>query len=150
MCHPARSKRMCCFLSSRRRHTRCYRDWSSDVCSSDLSNWRSIAHRISDEIYQRLTGEQGYFNTQIVYIAEQGAQNRRIKRLSIMDQDGENHRFLTSGNELVLTPRFSPSSREITYMAYQSNGRSEGPRVSLFNLNTGQQEVLGDFPGMTF
>jgi len=114
------------------------------------SNWRSIAHRIADEIYQRLTGEQGYFNTQIVYIAEQGPQNRRIKRLAIMDQDGANHRFLTSGNELVLTPRFSPSSREITYMAYQSTGRSETPRVYLFNLNTGQQEVIGDFPGMTF
>src|SRR3546814_4766006 len=68
-----------------------------------------------------------------------------------MDQDGANHRFLTSGNELVLTPRFSPSSREITYMAYQSNGgRGETPRVYLFKLNTGQQEVLGDFPGMTF
>jgi TolB protein len=118
--------------------------------TSSPANWRSIAHRIADEIYQRLTGEQGYFNTQIVYIAEQGPQNRRIKRLAIMDQDGENHRFLTSGNELVLTPRFSPSSREITYMAYQSNGRAEVPRVYLFNLNTGQQEVLGDFPGMTF
>ncbi|MEO3428883.1 Tol-Pal system beta propeller repeat protein TolB [Pelagibius sp. CAU 1746] len=114
------------------------------------ANWRGIAHRIADEIYQRLTGERGYFNTQIVYIAEQGPQNRRIKRLAIMDQDGANHRFLTSGNELVLTPRFSPSSREITYMAYQSNGRAEVPRVYLFNLNTGQQEVLGDFPGMTF
>ena len=114
------------------------------------ANWRSIAHRISDEIYERLTGEQGYFNTQIVYISEQGPHNRRIKRLAIMDQDGENHRFLTSGAELVLTPRFSPSSREITYMAYQSNGRSEVPRVYLFNLNTGQQEVIGDFPGMTF
>ncbi|MGF1595041.1 MAG: Tol-Pal system beta propeller repeat protein TolB [Kiloniellaceae bacterium] len=118
--------------------------------TSSPANWRSIAHRIADEIYQRLTGEQGYFNTQIVYIAEQGPQNRRIKRLAIMDQDGENHRFLTSGNELVLTPRFSPSSREITYMAYQSNGRAEVPRVYLFNLNTGQQEILGDFPGMTF
>ena len=114
------------------------------------SNWRSIAHRIADEIYQRLTGETGYFNTQIVYVAEQGPQNRRIKRLAIMDQDGHNHRFLTSGNELVLTPRFSPSSREITYMAYQKQGNTEVPRVYLFNLNTGQQEVLGEFPGMTF
>jgi TolB protein len=114
------------------------------------SNWRSIAHRIADEIYQRLTGETGYFNTQIVYVAEQGPQNRRIKRLAIMDQDGHNHRFLTSGNELVLTPRFSPSSREITYMAYQQQGNTEVPRVYLFNLNTGQQEVLGEFPGMTF
>ena len=114
------------------------------------ANWRSIAHRISDYIYQRLTGEAGYFSTQIVYIAEQGPQNRRIKRLAIMDQDSENHRFLTSGEELVLTPRFSPSTREITYMAYQREGNREVPRVYLFNLNTGQQEVLGEFPGMTF
>jgi TolB protein len=114
------------------------------------ANWRNIAHRISDEIYARLTGEEGYFNTQIVYVAEQGPQNRRIKRLAIMDQDGENHRFLTSGNELVLTPRFSPSTREITYMAYQRDGNREVPRVYLFNLNTGQQEILGEFPGMTF
>jgi TolB protein len=114
------------------------------------ANWRNIAHRISDQIYQRLTGESGYFTTQIVYVAEQGPQNRRIKRLAIMDQDGANHRFLTSGNELVLTPRFSPSTREITYMAYQEDGNAEVPRVYLLNLNTGQQEVLGEFPGMTF
>ncbi|MEQ8354682.1 MAG: Tol-Pal system beta propeller repeat protein TolB [Kiloniellaceae bacterium] len=114
------------------------------------ANWRNIGHRISDFIYERLTGETGYFTTQIVYVAEQGPQNRRIKRLAIMDQDGENHRFLTSGNELVLTPRFSPSTREITYMAYQAKGNAEVPRVYLFNLNTGQQEVLGEFPGMTF
>ena len=114
------------------------------------ANWRNIAHRISDQIYQRLTGESGYFTTQIVYIAEQGPQNRRIKRLAIMDQDGENHRFLTSGNETVLTPRFSPSTREITYLAFQRSGNREIPRVYLFNLDTGQQEVLGEFPGMTF
>ncbi len=114
------------------------------------ANWRNIAHRISDQIYQRLTGESGYFTTQIVYVAEQGPQNRRIKRLAIMDQDGENHRFLTSGNETVLTPRFSPSTREITYLAFQRSGGREVPRVYLFNLDTGQQEVLGEFPGMTF
>ena len=110
------------------------------------SNWRRVAHIISDVIYKRLTGEDGYFDTRIVYIAERGPQNRRVKRLAIMDQDGANHRFLTDGNELVLTPRFSPTTQEITYMSYLGNT----PRVYLFNLNTGQQEVLGDFPGMTF
>lgn len=114
------------------------------------ANWRNIAHRISDFIYERLTGEVGYFNTQIVYIAEAGPQNRRVKRLAIMDQDGQNHRFLTSGNETVLTPRFSPTTREITYLAFQRSGGREIPRVYLFNLDTGQQEVLGEFPGMTF
>ena len=110
------------------------------------TNWRRVAHIITDAIYKRLTGEEGYFDTRIVYISESGPQNRRVKRLSIMDQDGANHRFLTDGGSLVLTPRFSPTTQEITYLSYVA----KKPRVYLFNLSTGQQEVLGDFPGMTF
>lgn len=109
-------------------------------------NWRRVAHLISDAIYERLTGESGYFDTRIVYVAESGPKDRRIKRLAIMDQDGHNPRMLTSGAELVLTPRFSPSNQEITYMSYYGNK----PRVYLFDIETGQQEVVGDFPGMTF
>jgi TolB protein len=109
-------------------------------------NWRRIAHLISDAIYKRLTGEDGYFDTRIVYIAESGPPNRRAKRLAIMDQDGENHRFLTDGQFLVLTPRFSPSQQEITYLSYFN----DRPRVYLFNIDTGKQELVGDFPGMTF
>ncbi len=108
--------------------------------------WRRVAHIISDEIFERLSGDSGYFDTRIVYIAESGPQNKRIKRLAIMDQDGENHQFLTDGSFLVLTPRFSPTSQEITYLAYFKNE----PRVYIFNLETGQQELLGSFPGMTF
>lgn len=109
-------------------------------------NWRRIAHLISDAIYKRLTGEDGYFDTRVVYIAESGPRDRRVKRLAIMDQDGENHRFLTDGRFLVLTPRFSPSQQEITYLSYFN----DRPRVYLFNIDTGQQELVGDFPGMTF
>lgn len=114
--------------------------------STIASNWRRIAHIIADAIYKRITGEEGYFDTRIVYIAEKGRQDRRVKRLAIMDQDGENHHFLTDGKDLVLTPRFSPSQQEITYMSYFGGV----PRVYLFNIDTGRQEVLGDFPGMTF
>jgi TolB protein len=109
-------------------------------------NWRRVAHIIADEIYKRITGESGYFDTRIVYIAEQGPPDRRIKRLAIMDQDGANHRFLTDGSSLVLTPRFSPRAQEITYLSY---GRGQ-PRVYIYNIDTGQQEVLGNFPSMTF
>lgn len=109
-------------------------------------NWRRIAHKIADEIYKRITGEEGYFDTRIVYVAESGPRINRQKRLAIMDQDGENHRFLTNGANLVLTPRFSPAAQDITYMSYFNNK----PRVYLFNIDSGQQEVLGDFPGMTF
>lgn len=109
-------------------------------------NWRRIAHIISDAIYKRITGEDGYFDTRIVYISETGPGTARIKRLAIMDQDGENHRFLTDGRALVLTPRFSPTAQEITYMAFYNNK----PRIYVFNIDTGRQEMLGDFPNMTF
>ncbi len=114
--------------------------------TTTTQNWRRIAHIIADAIYKRITGEDGYFDTRIVYISETGPADRRIKRLAIMDQDGANHRFLTDGRSLVLTPRFSPTAQEITYLSYV--GRT--PRVYVFNIDTGQQEVLGDFPGMTF
>lgn len=109
-------------------------------------NWRRIAHIIADSIFKRLTGEEGYFDTRIVYIAESGPFTNRVKRLAIMDQDGANHRYLTDGSYMVLTPRFSPNAQEITYLAYVNNK----PRVYLYNIDTGRQEVLGDFPGMTF
>ena len=109
-------------------------------------NWRRIGHIIADAIYERLTGEKGYFDTRIVYVDETGPKNARIKRLAIMDQDGQNLRMLTDGRSLVLTPRFSPTSQEITYMSY-AGGR---PRVYLLNIETGQKEIVGDFPGMTF
>lgn len=109
-------------------------------------NWRRVAHIIADAIYKRITGEDGYFDTRIVYIAESGPAKRRVKRLAIMDQDGANHRFLTDGSALVLTPRFSPTLQEITYLSYHGNT----PRVYIFNIDSGRQELLGDFPGMTF
>ena len=109
-------------------------------------NWRRIAHIIADAIYKRITGEEGYFDTRVVYVAESGSPMQRIKRLAIMDQDGANHRYLTDGNDLVLTPRFSPTAQEITYLAYR-NGTA---RVFIYNIDTGQREMLGNFPGMTF
>ncbi|MEF2547230.1 Tol-Pal system beta propeller repeat protein TolB [Aurantimonas sp. E1-2-R+4] len=109
-------------------------------------NWRRVAHIIADAIYQRLTGEKGYFDTRIVFVSESGAKDKRVKRLAIMDQDGANVRFLTQGNDLVLTPRFSPSRQEVTYMSF---GDGE-PRVYLLQLETGQREIVGNFPGMTF
>ena len=109
-------------------------------------NWRRIAHIISDAIYERLTGEGGYFDSRVVFVDETGPAERRVKRLAIMDQDGANVRYLTRGDELVLTPRFSPSTQEITYMAY---GQGD-PRVYLYNIETGQREIVGNFPGMSF
>ena len=110
------------------------------------SNWRRVAHIISDKIYERLTGEEGYFDTRIIYVAESGPKDQRVKKLGIMDQDGANTKYLTLGNELVLTPRFNPTNQMVTYLSYFRNM----PRVYLLDIETGMQEVVGNFPGMTF
>ena len=110
------------------------------------TNWRRVGHIITDKVYERLTGEKGYFDTRIIYVAEEGLKTNRIKKLAIMDQDGFNNKYLTLGNELVLTPRFSPTNQMVTYLSYFKNL----PRVYLLDIETGIQEVVGDFPGMTF
>ncbi len=110
------------------------------------SNWRRVGHIISDKVYERLTGEKGYFDTRIIYVSEEGPKTARVKKLAIMDQDGFNTKYLTLGNELVLTPRFNPTSQMVTYLSYFKNL----PRVYLLDIETGTQEVVGDFPGMTF
>ncbi|WP_407965390.1 Tol-Pal system beta propeller repeat protein TolB [Bartonella sp. C271] len=108
--------------------------------------WRRVAHMIADEIYSKMTGEKGYFDTRIVFIDETGPHNARIKRLAMMDQDGANLIYLSEGNELVLTPRFSPKRQEITYMAYDKN---KTPHVYLHQMEIGQRELIGTFDNMT-
>ena len=98
------------------------------------NNWRRVGHIISDKVYERLTGEKGYFDTRIIYVAEEGPKTQRKKRLAIMDQDGANNKFLTLGNELVLTPRFNPTSQMVTYLSYFKNL----PRVYLLDIETGE------------
>ncbi|MEM7068210.1 MAG: Tol-Pal system beta propeller repeat protein TolB [Pseudomonadota bacterium] len=112
----------------------------------DPKLWRRLAHIIADKIYEALTGEKGYFDTRVVFVDESGPKNARVKRLSIMDQDGANVRALTTGRDLVLTPRFSPTRQEITYMSFDGGQ----PRVYLLQIETGQREIVGNFPGMTF
>ena len=107
---------------------------------------RRVGHIIADVIYERITGEKGYFDTRVVFVDESGPKNKRVKRLAIMDQDGHNVRLLTTGKDLVLTPRFSPSTQEITYMSFEGGT----PKVYLLNIETGQKEIVGTFPGMTF
>ncbi len=109
-------------------------------------NWRRVGHIITDKVYQRLTGEKGYFDTRIIFVSEKGPKTNRVKKLAIMDQDGYNTKYLTLGNELVLTPRFNPTNQMVTYLSYFKNL----PRVYLLDIETGVQEVVGDFPGMTF
>lgn len=113
---------------------------------SGTAQWRRLAHKIADTVYERLTGEQGYFDTKIAYIAESGPATRRIKRLAIMDQDGANHAFLSDGRNLVLTPRISPDAARVAFLAF----RGPTPRVYVHELASGREWAMGDFEGMSF
>jgi TolB protein len=108
--------------------------------------WRRAAHKIADRIYNKVTGYDGYFDSRIVYVSERGPYLKRIKRIAIMDQDGENHQYLTDGSTLVLTPRFSPDGTKILYLSY----KNRIPQVFLLNLANGKSSLLGHFPGMSF
>jgi TolB protein len=107
---------------------------------------RRLAHRVSDQIYKALTGFDGYFDTRVVYVDESGSKQKRVKKLAIMDQDGFNPRTLPIKGELLLTPRFSPTSNEVTYMSFDTGV----PRVFIYNIDTNQREIVGDFPQMSF
>ena len=109
-------------------------------------SWRKVAHKVSDAVYERLTGEKGYFDTRVVFVAENGGRGKVIKRLAIMDQDGANPSYLTAGDSIVMTPRFSANSQEITYMSL----RPDSATIYLFNLESGRRESLGNFKGMVF
>lgn len=116
--------------------------------TSQPNNWRRLSHIISDAIYKRVTGEEGYFDTRVAYVAETGPLNNRTKRIAIMDQDGANNRYITDGATIAITPRFSPTLQEIVYMAF---GENKGPpRVYLQNVDSGRRELMGNFPGMSF
>jgi len=114
--------------------------------TSTPENWRRVAHKVADAVYEKLTGAPGYFDTRVVFVAESGTRAHPVRRLEIMDQDGANPSYLTDGSVLAFTPRFSANSQEITYMAL----RPAGSTVYLLNIETGRQEALGHFPGMVF
>jgi TolB protein len=109
-------------------------------------DWRRVAHKVADAIYKRLIGDAGYFDTQIVYVARTQAGKKRTERLAIVDQDGHNNRFITNGSSLVLTPRFSPDMRYVTYLDFVS----KKPRVYIYDFEKRHRTLVGNFAGMTF
>jgi len=109
-------------------------------------NWRRIAHKVSDTIYSRLTGESGYFDSRIVFVSESGPKGRRKKQLAMMDQDGANVTMLTGSNNLVLAPRFSPNAQQVLYTSYETGF----PRIYMLNVDTLQRQQINELPGMTF
>ncbi len=114
--------------------------------STDAANARRVAHMIADAVFSRVTGEKGFFDSRIVFVDETGPKEKRHKRLAVMDMDGANVKYLDGGKELVVTPSFSPSAQQLAYMSFGSGD----PKVTLLNLETGQRESVGNFPGMTF
>ncbi len=102
------------------------------------SGWRRIAHKIADQVYSRITGEGGYFDSRVVYVSETGPKDQRAKRLAIMDYDGANVTYLTDSASLVLAPRFSPTGDRILYTSYESGF----PRIYVLDIASVTRRAL--------
>ncbi len=118
---------------------------SGKIIEIDQRKWRQGAHMVGDDLYENATNDQGYFNTRVLYIAESGPFDKRIKKLAIMDYDGANHGYLTSGQHMILSPRISSDNKKILYMSYAN----KSPKVYLFDRTINKHEPLGNFDGMT-
>ena len=110
------------------------------------TDWRRAAHKCADLVYSRLSGESPFFDSKIAYIAETGPKDKRVKRLAIMDSDGANHRFITSGQSTALTPRYSPDYSRIAYVSYL-NGYA---RIFVYDIGTGRQTLVTESQNPTF
>ncbi len=110
------------------------------------ADWRRSAHKCADTVYARLSGESPFFDSRIAYIAETGPKNHRMKRLAIMDSDGANHRFITTGQAMALTPRFSPDYKSILYLSYLNGS----PRIYVYNVETASQRLVAETRNPTF
>jgi len=115
--------------------------------TGDMQDWRRMAHKVADAIYKRIVGDEGYFDTQIVYISRQQHGNHRVERIAIMDQDGANNYYVTDGGSLVLSPRFSPTNINLlTFTGFDH----KVAKVYLLNLESNQKILMGNFQGLTF
>lgn len=119
---------------------------SKKITNVSKNKWRVLSHIISNIIYESVTGEKGYFDTKIVYIHEDVIDKVKQKRIALMDYDGKNHKYLTAGINLVLTPRFAPNGKEIVFLSYENNR----PSVYRLNIRSKKKEILGNFEGMSF
>ncbi|MEP4198755.1 MAG: Tol-Pal system beta propeller repeat protein TolB [Aliishimia sp.] len=105
--------------------------------------WRRMAHKVSDAVYSRITGESGYFDTRVVFVSESGAKGNRAKRLAIMDYDGANVQYLTDSRAIVLAPRFSPSGDRVLYTSYETGF----PKIYVLNVGSVSKRVLESAQG---
>ncbi|MBK5932707.1 TolB protein [Rhodovulum imhoffii] len=111
--------------------------------AASSASWRRLAHKVADQVYARITGEGGYFDSRVVFVAQSGPKNDRQKRLAVMDYDGANLRYLTDSSALVLAPRFSPEGARVIYTSYETGF----PRINLLDVASVQRRALEDQPG---
>lgn len=108
-----------------------------------VDGWRRMGHKVADAVYSRITGEGGYFDSRVVYVAESGPKDQRQKRLAVMDYDGANVQFLTDSASLVLAPRFSPTGDRVLYTSFESGF----PRINILDVASVGRRQLTTAPG---
>lgn len=107
---------------------------------------QKTSHIISDHIYQEIIGEKGYFDSKILYVAEKVIENKIFTRIAMMNQDGKEHKYLTNGKFISISPKISPDKENIAYVDF----RAGISKIFLRNLYSGQENLLTNMKGSIF
>lgn len=113
----------------------------NNVAAYPKQRLREYAHRISDLVYEKLTGERGAFLTRIAYIVVQDNETYPYQ-LRVSDYDGYNERLVLSSKQPLMSPAWSPDGRKLAYVSFE-NGKSE---IYLMDIYDGIREKLTSFP----
>ncbi len=118
---------------------------TDDRMTAPLTAWRDLAHRISDLVFEAITGIRGAFSTRIVYVlAQNPGTDYASYRLEMADNDGARPRTLLTSNEPIMSPSWSPDGRRVAYVSFET-GR---PAVILQDLASGSRETVSSFRGI--
>jgi len=105
---------------------------------------RRSAHRIADMVYKELTGIRGVFDTKVAYVKSSVLNGNRNYALIISDSDGENEQVILESKDPIMSPTWTPDSRQLAYVSFEGNVSS----IFMQNLRTGNRRKISELPGI--
>ena len=117
---------------------------ASASLSSTQSGLRLTAHRIADEIYEKLTGQPGVAASRIAFITSSGRGAGQTVALRVADADGYNPQTIVSSNDPIMSPAWSPDGRRLAYVSFENRR----PAIFIQDLASGRRDLVASYPGI--
>lgn len=115
-----------------------------ETAAAPASNIRSLAHHVSDKVYEAITGVPGAFSTKLAYVTLQRANGKALYRLQVSDIDGKRAGIRLESKEPILSPAWSPNGKKLAYVSFETGK----PAIFVHQLSSGERTKVADFPGL--